>query len=152
MAAALEPELPDESTAWVTIERFRDLSSAIVARSALEAAEIPCFLRDENTVRMDWQISNFVGGMRLQVPVAEEAVAREVLTSMALDEEPASDTGGALSEERCPRCRSTNIRREVQHRGLALAVLWLLSVPIPKGRAEWHCDACGNRWIDEHPS
>lgn len=62
-----QPHL-DESTPWITVERFRDLSAAIVARSALQAAAGPCFLRDENTVRMDWQISNFVGGMRLQVP------------------------------------------------------------------------------------
>ena len=76
-----------QAMAWVTIERFRDLSAAIVARSALEAAEIPCYLRDENTVRMDWQISNFIGGMRLQVPAVEEDAARDVLSGLALEAE-----------------------------------------------------------------
>ena len=73
---------------WVTVERFRDLSAAIVARSALEATEIPCFLRDENTVRMDWQISNFIGGMRLQVREQDLKPASAVLAGLAIDELP----------------------------------------------------------------
>jgi hypothetical protein len=62
---------------WVTVETFRDLFPGIIARSALEAADIPCFLRDENTVRMDWGVSNAIGGMRLQVMQQDEEAARE---------------------------------------------------------------------------
>lgn len=50
-----------------TIRRFRDLSEAIVARSLLESGGIEAYLCDENLVRLDWQISNFIGGIRLQV-------------------------------------------------------------------------------------
>lgn len=46
----------------VTVRRYRDLSEAIVARSLLESAGIDAILRDENMVRMEWQISNFLGG------------------------------------------------------------------------------------------
>ncbi len=134
---------------WVTVERFRDLSAGIVARSALEAAEIHCFLRDENTVRLDWQVSNFIGGMRLQVLEADAEAAREVLAGLALDEEPVSDTESSSSDERCPKCGSTAIHRKRTRRGLALAFLWLFSVPIPQGEAEWRCNHCGWRWIDK---
>ncbi len=81
---------PEEAERWVTVETFRDLFPGIIARSALEAADIPCFLRDENTVRMDWGISNVIGGMRLQVMQQDEETAREILGGLALpeDEEP----------------------------------------------------------------
>ncbi len=81
---------PEDAERWVTVETFRDHFPGIVARSALEAADIPCFLRDENTVRMDWGVSNAIGGMRLQVMQQDEESAREVLNGLALpeDEEP----------------------------------------------------------------
>src|SRR5580658_4937233 len=72
----LEPPLIDEAAndsesvterKLVTVRRYRDLSEAIVARSLLESAGITVYLRDENLVRLDWQISNAVGGIRLQV-------------------------------------------------------------------------------------
>ena len=139
-----------QAAAWVTVERFRDLSAAIVARSALEAAEIPCFLRDENTVRMDWQISNFIGGMRLQVPAMEEDAARDVLRGLAL---PAEDEIHlpleALPEDCCPRCGSADISRARSHRGRALMALWLFALPVPRGQVMWHCAKCGNEWPDE---
>jgi hypothetical protein len=48
-----------------TIRRCRDLSEAIVARSLLESSGIDVNLCDENLVRLDWQVSNFIGGIRL---------------------------------------------------------------------------------------
>ncbi len=135
--------------AWVTVERFRDLSAAIVARSALEAAEIPCYLRDENTVRMDWQISNFIGGMRLDVAQEDLEAARATLDGVALSEDPASDTGAALANERCPHCGRTAIHREAKRRGMSLAALLFLALPLPQGRQVWRCEHCGARW-EEH--
>jgi hypothetical protein len=64
----------------VTLRRYRDLSEAIVARSMLEAAGIAAWLRDENLVRLEWQISNFIGGIRLQVDLSEAEAAEELLS------------------------------------------------------------------------
>lgn len=128
--AATQSEAPK---LWKTVTRFRDLSSAIVARSALEAAGIECFLRDENTVRMDWQISNFIGGMRLDVLEADLQAAEEVLQGLPAEDEPLSDTGAMLSSEKCPHCGSVDIRRETRRRGLSLAALLLISLPLPAG-------------------
>ncbi|MGC1299606.1 MAG: DUF2007 domain-containing protein, partial [Alloacidobacterium sp.] len=49
-------EPPDslELQELVTIRTFRDPSDAIMAKSVLDSADIPCFLKDENTVRIQW--------------------------------------------------------------------------------------------------
>jgi hypothetical protein len=61
-------ELPEDSEpvhtldfrTLVTIRQFRDLPEALLAKGCLESAGIECFLRDDNLVRLDWFISNFV--------------------------------------------------------------------------------------------
>ena len=146
-----QPEEPVyDAATWVTVERFRDLSAGLVARGALEAAAIPCFLRDENTVRLDWQISNFIGGMRLQVPAADEAAAREVLAGLAVEDEPASDAGGALTDERCPVCGSAQIARRQRYHWFSVLTVWVFGTPVPvrDGQPTWECEACGATWRD----
>jgi hypothetical protein len=39
----------------------------------LECAGIYVFLRDENLIRLDWQVSNLIGGIRLEVEAKDEA-------------------------------------------------------------------------------
>ena len=81
----LEPPLVDDgvevdrSARLVTIRRYRDLSEALVARSMLEGAGLQAFLCDENIVRLEWQISNFIGGIRLQVEALDREAASELL-------------------------------------------------------------------------
>ena len=133
---------------WVTVERFRDLSAAIVARSALDAAEIDCYLRDENTVRMDWQISNFIGGMRLQVHEQDYDAALAVLSGLAIDELPEDAQLAANTGEACPNCGSEDIHRQPNFGWLSLiSVLWL-SIPAPQGKRRWTCNHCSHQWVD----
>src|ERR1700678_3176770 len=81
----LEPPIVEDEEAaperrkLVTLCRYRDLSEAIVARTLLESAGIYVFLRDENLVRLDWQVSNLVGGRRRQVEAKDQAGAAELL-------------------------------------------------------------------------
>ena len=80
MAIALkEPFGEDilEKRNLISLRRFRDLPEALLAKGSLESAEIGCFLADDNMVRMDWFISNLLGGIKLLVNAddAEEAVA-----------------------------------------------------------------------------
>lgn len=63
----------------VTIRQFRDLPEAILARGVLESAGIETFLADDNIVRMDWFISNLVGGIKLKVRKEDLEAANEVL-------------------------------------------------------------------------
>lgn len=140
-ATSVDNESIPDPQVWVTVRSFRDLSEGIVARAALESAGISCLLRDENTVRLEWQISNFIGGMRLQVCEPDLQEAQQVLAGLAADE--------VAAEERCPRCNGTNLSHDQQRRGLALMALWLFGVPMPQGKAKWRCADCGTSFPEK---
>lgn len=125
------PELADdddfEFQALVSIRYYRDLLEAQIAKSALESAGIFAFLRDENTVRIDWGYSNAVGGIRLQVRPEDQAAAEEALSQpipSVIDAE-----GIQYEQPRCPACQSLDISR-----------LW--------ARSTWSCASCGAKWED----
>jgi len=60
----------------VTIERFRDMLQAEMAKGRLDSAGIRCFLAGENAGLL---YGNGLDGVLLQVSVAEEADARAIL-------------------------------------------------------------------------
>ena len=150
----LEPPLIDDQDAeprdqkLVTVRRYRDLSEAIVARSVIEGAGMYCFLQNENMVRLDWQLSNFIGGIRLQVAESDAAMAEEILSapvpaSIEMEGEP------DYIQPRCPRCDSLDISFEGAGRGAALAALYLFALPAPMGEKRWMCNHCGLLWADD---
>ena len=63
----------------VMIRQFRDLPEALLAKGSLESAGIEAFLVDDNMVRMDWFISNLVGGIKLCVRQEDEEAALAAL-------------------------------------------------------------------------
>jgi hypothetical protein len=154
----LEPPLLDDleespaSRKLVTLRRYRDLSEAIVARSLLESAGIVVYLFDENLVRLDWQLSNFIGGIRLQVEEGDEAAATELLNQPVPDpipfEGPFDFSGPEFSQPHCPRCDSIDITFEGASRGAAIASLYVFGLPMPTGAQTWLCNHCGERWKD----
>lgn len=133
---------------FVTIRRYRDLSEAIVARSFLESAGIRTYLRDENLARLEWQISNFIGGIRLQVEAADESAALEIL-SQPIPDSVAFGEQANFAQPLCPRCGSKDITFEGSSRGAALASLYLVSLPLPLGKETWSCSSCEARWEDD---
>jgi Putative prokaryotic signal transducing protein len=141
-------DAPTEFRDLVTIRRYRDLSEAIVARAVIESAGIFCFLKDENLVRLDWQVSNFIGGIRLQVSANDVESAEAILSQPIPDEIAIPDQPGFL-QPRCPRCNSTDIAWERQGRKAALASLYLLSLPLPRGSESWTCSKCGLKWVED---
>jgi Putative prokaryotic signal transducing protein len=147
------PQHVDDSPEYrdlTTIRRYRDLSEALVARAVIESAGIFCFLKDENLVRLDWQVSNFIGGIRLQVAAADVEAANDILSQPIPNEFSIPDQPGFL-QPRCRRCTSTDISWERQGRKAALASLYLFSLPLPRGPESWHCNSCDLRWIDDEP-
>jgi hypothetical protein len=132
----------------VTLRRYRDLSEALVARAVVESAGIYCFLKDENLVRLDWQVSNFIGGIRLQVDVQDVETAEAILSQPVPNEIFIPDEPGFI-QPRCPRCTSTDITWERQGRKAALASLYLFSLPLPRGSESWHCNSCDLRWVED---
>jgi hypothetical protein len=141
-------DAPPEFRELITIRRYRDLSEAIVARAVIESAGIFCFLKDENLVRLDWQVSNFIGGIRLQVAAPDVEVAEAILSQPVPSEFSIPDQPG-FQQPRCPRCTSTDIMWQRQGRKAALASLYLFSLPLPRGSESWHCNSCDLRWVDD---
>jgi hypothetical protein len=131
----------------VTVRRYRDLSEAIVARSLLESAGITVYLQNENLIRLDWPLSNFVGGIRLQVDAADEAAAVDLL-SQPVPESISFGGSAEFDQPACPRCGSLEITFDGSSRDAAFASTLILGVPLPlgPGREGWHCDSCGARW------
>jgi hypothetical protein len=148
-----EPEDSPVQRSLVTVARYRDLSEAIVVRTMLESAGIYVFLRDENLVRLDWQVSNFIGGIRLQVEANDEARAAELLSQTIPDVIPFEE-GDDFFQPHCPNCDSIDITFEGSSRGAALASVTMLGIPLPLGRESWLCNSCGARWeeVDDEPA
>ena len=144
-------DVPPQFRNLVTLRRYRDLSEAIVARAVLESAGIFCFLKDENLVRLDWQVSNFIGGIRLQVGSDDEAAAEAILSEPIPDTIEIPDQPG-FTQPRCPRCNSNDIAWEPQGRSgpvaLVFAFLYWLGLPFPRARESWHCRVCDLNWFD----
>src|SRR5262249_19661618 len=51
----------------VVLRSYRDITEAMVDRTTLESAGIKCLLYDDNLIRLDWFVSNAVGGVKLVV-------------------------------------------------------------------------------------
>jgi len=67
----------------------------LLAKGRLQASGIECFLADENMVRMDWFISNLLGGIKLMVQPADFSRASRIL-SEPVSYESDSESEGAL--------------------------------------------------------
>ena len=74
----------------ITVRSFWNLLDAELARGALEAAGVECFLFDDNMLRMDWFNANAIGGVKLRVDPQNVDEANRILNEnvLAPDEEP----------------------------------------------------------------
>jgi len=68
----------------VVIRSYLDLTEAMVDRATLESAGIECFLYDDNLIRLDWFVSNAIGGVKLVVSQNEAAEALKILDDVSL--------------------------------------------------------------------
>lgn len=131
----------------VTIRQFRDLPEALLAKGSLESAGIPCFLADENLVRLDWFISNFIGGIKLRVKPTDAENACKLLDEPILEGMYVQGFG-LYEQPRCPKCRSLDVNFRELDRPIAYMSAFL-RVPIPVHRQAWHCHSCDAEWEDD---
>ena len=139
----------DESLQLVTIRRFRDLPEALLAKGGLESAGIKCTLVDDNMVRLDWFISNLIGGVKLQVSSEDAAAAAEIL-DQPIPEEFLVEGSGAYHQPRCPQCQSLDVSFEELDKPIAFVSAYM-GLPLPVHRRNWKCHACGNEWENTDP-
>ena len=113
----------------VTLRQFRDIPEALLAKGSLESAGIQAYLVDDNMVRMDWFISNLLGGIKLKVRPEDSQAASEILNQPipeVLDVEGVGD----FEQPKCPRCQS-------------------LDVSYMEYMRRWTCDSCRNTWSEQ---
>jgi hypothetical protein len=137
-----------EAQEFVTIRQFRDLPEALLAQARLTSAGIECSLGDDNMVRLDWFISNLLGGIKLIVRKDDVAAAEEELAQPVPEgfEVPGV---GEFEQPRCPRCNSLEITFVPLEKGVALASAAVLSLPLPIPANRWQCEACCCTWKEE---
>jgi len=133
----------------ITIERFRDLPVALLAKGKLESSGIECWLADENLVRMDWLLSNLIGGMRLQVSADDEEEARRILLEPTPENFTDDEVGQSFQQPHCPRCDSLDIGFESIDRFWTYGLWLLLPFVIPIRKNNWKCYGCGAQWVEE---
>jgi hypothetical protein len=132
-----------EQQKLVTIETFRDLGEALLAKGRLEAAEIESCLADENLVRMDWFLANAVGGIKLKVPEEQAAEAFRVLFTNKYK-------GAVDTRPLCPKCGSPEVNIVHPDKGFRLALLWMFALPTPRiEEVHWRCSSCDAAWVEE---
>jgi len=131
----------------LTLRQFRDLPEALLAKGSLESAGIECFLADENLVRLDWFISNFIGGIKLNVRAADYANAQQLLDEPILEGLYVQGVG-LYEQPRCPKCQSLDVNFQELDRPIAYMSAFL-HVPIPMQRPAWRCHACDAEWEDD---
>ena len=128
----------------ITLRQFTSVPEALLAKSILDSEGIECFLADENTIRLDWLLSNAIGGIKLWVK--EDDVAK---ASNLLEQKPSEgfdvEGGEEYKQPRCPYCQSADITFGELDKRLAHAIAFV-GVPIPLRNAGWKCHSCGRTW------
>jgi Putative prokaryotic signal transducing protein len=145
--AIAEPRQQMEVRELVTIRQFRDLPEALLAKGSLESAGIECFLADENLVRLDWFISNFIGGIKLNVRAADAPNALKLLDEPILEGLYVQGIG-LYEQPRCPKCQSLDINFQELDRPISYMSAFL-HMPIPVQRSGWRCHTCDAEWEDD---
>jgi len=130
---------------WLlVIRQFRDLPDALLFDSILDSAAIESFLAEENTIRMNWFWSNFLGGIKLCV-IKSEADEASGLLDQPIPERFDVEGIGEFQQPRCSNCKSL----EISFQGLNKPVDYtraLLGGLRPLHRSLWECDSCGHQW------
>jgi hypothetical protein len=131
----------------VTLRQFRDLPEALLAKGSLESAGIQAYLADDNMIRMDWFISNLLGGIKLKVR-AEDAEAASEILNQPIPEMLDVEGVGNFEQPKCPRCQSLDVRCDELNKGISYLTAYA-GVPIPVYKKGWTCHACGNEWEEQ---
>jgi hypothetical protein len=110
----------------------------------LDSAAIECFLADENTIRMDWFWSNFLGGIKVCVRKVD-ADAASTLLDQGIPEKFNVEGVGEYQQPRCPKCQSVRASFQGLNRPVDYARA-LFGGSLPLHRSLWECHSCGHQW------
>lgn len=139
-------------TKLVTLRAYDNYITAHIVKAHLEAEGIRCYLKDENTIVMQWVWSNALGGIKLQVAQEDKEQAETLLADTEQAAAQERETPGFWEEDTeqldrnnriCIHCGSRNTsKQEFNKRPIFLSWL-LLGFPLLFGSQKWHCFHCG---------
>jgi hypothetical protein len=73
------PEEKEELPPPEILRRYLHIGDALIGKSVLDSAGIESMLADDNLIRMDWFVSNAVGGVKLIVRHEDAEAAANIL-------------------------------------------------------------------------
>ncbi len=147
---AEEPKEIVPDSPLVIIATFGDVQAAYMAKSLIESAGIPVFLRDEHLLSIQPFYSIAVGGVKLEVPASQAETAIKFLHSEQAEAplppaEPELNEPAEPFPAQCPRCKSDRISPvKASFRSGLLAVLLGLFLKL-RGK-KYKCRTCGYKW------
>jgi len=133
---------------FVTIRTFDNYITANIVKARLDAENIYCFLKDENSAVM--QCSFAVGGIKLQVDASDQLLAEALLEQIDEEADQESETIGFWEDTDelnpdnriCIHCGSKNTRQE----GFEKIHQILEKVFMDSRPEQWHCFHCGSKF------
>jgi hypothetical protein len=129
---------------WITVASFSQPFDAHLARTRLEADGIMCVVSDEYLVRVDWLLSNAIGGVKLMVPAWEADRAKEILRPRPRLVVVAD--ADSTEEMICPRCHCDDVYCTRYSPRLAALFVLLFGFLLPWRYLRWSCKQCGYSW------
>lgn len=131
-------------------------TEADLIKARLEAAGIPVFLKNYETINANWLYANALGGIQVVVREEDAPRARQILDEepemvASVEELPTAPGEDVVEAEVviCPRCGSTHVHYEKYNYRLFFLSMLILSLPLPFKKGEWVCEDCGYRWKDD---
>lgn len=131
----------------VTMRQFRDLPEALLAKGSLESAGIQSYLVDDNMIRMDWFISNLLGGIKLKVRSEDAEAASEIL-NQPIPETLDVEGVGSFEQPKCPRCESLDVSYGELNKFVSYGTAYV-GIPIPVYKKGRTCHGCGHEWEEQ---
>jgi len=98
-------------------------------------------------IRMDWFISNLLGGLRLMKKEKDAEAASEIL-NQPIPEKLDVEGIGNFEQPKCPRCQSLDVSCDELNKGISYWTAYA-GVPVPVYKKGWTCHACGNEWAEQ---
>lgn len=122
----------------VTVRIYPDVSSAMCARTRLQAAGIHVFAPELGFGQLYYGYDNALGGFRILVPPDDLETASELLGQ---EELPPEDAVAA-----CPECGSTKTMRRALW-FLMFPLLYFTGFPMPLQTRKRVCLDCKHKWL-----
>jgi predicted RNA-binding Zn-ribbon protein involved in translation (DUF1610 family) len=126
--------------ALTAIATFSTAVDAHLCRMALEEAEIPCWLFNDNLAGVHVPLGMAIG-VSVRVRPEDEDAAREILEAVRAGAVAAPEESAP-----CPRCGTEAVREGTVDRVATVATFLTMGPPITQSKWQYKCASCGHSW------